>query len=200
MSANLLENLRKIKECFYSLDIDYIEPYESTVGKIASKENGNHRGLYYIYPEKNFYFGLSGKSKTATISSGRMNTHILKLRVDLSSLYGPENEKCQPSKTFPQGWKYAVRKHIINEKTKIPSHWIAMIPPEGKKKWVKPGCLNYPVTYQKTISPEGLKVLVWDLNHLSPKAIKSIEKRVIKSIWPEANSETYNKKYKKIDL
>ena len=33
-------------------------PYSTTEGSINNNECGNHRGLYYIYPEVNFYFGL----------------------------------------------------------------------------------------------------------------------------------------------
>ena len=39
------------------------DPYSTTEGSINNKECGNHRGLYYIYPELNFYFGLSSKKK-----------------------------------------------------------------------------------------------------------------------------------------
>ncbi len=66
-------------------------PHSTTEGSINNNECGNHRGLYYIYPEVNFYFGLA-KSKNATIID-RHKKHRAKLDVDLKRLYGHSSKK-----------------------------------------------------------------------------------------------------------
>ena len=204
------ENLDKIAGVFARLGIPYVEPYDTTVGEVVNKEKGNHRGIYWIFPLINFYIGLSA-SLGSTMSGVRFDTHILKFLVDLATLYGRSRshkfeEKCEPYKKLPAGWNYALRKHIINEDY-IPSHWIKVpvdqIPPgkggESGKKWVRPGVLDYPVTYREGIDPYEIPVKIWNLNHLTPKQIADLEKAIIKAIWPEANDETYNKFYKHLD-
>lgn len=192
----LKENLSRIKQVFEQLDINWVEPYETTVQDVLEKRAGMHRGLYWIYPEENFYFGLA-KSKNTLIATKRMDTHILKLTVDLATLYGAKSKdtspKVEPYKQFPEGWKAAVRKYIIEDAGPIPSHWRSVKHPT-RKRWVEPGVLEYPVEFK--VDPYSLTVLIWDLNHLSPNQIKSIEEGVIHSIWPYANSETHSKRIK----
>lgn len=179
------QNLLKIKAVFESHNIDYVEPYTTTEGDINRKNTGNHRGLYYIYPEKNFYFG---KAATNTVHN-RHKTHRPKLDVDLGALYSTLKEKKEPKWLFPAGWKEAVRKFIIEDTGEIPSHF-----EKTERGTVVPGVLNFPVKHK--VDVDNLTVLVWNLEHLTSKQISAIEYDIIVSIWPYANDETYRKRKK----
>lgn len=181
----ITENLAKIRKIFMDLGYDWVEPYMTTQGAINRKEVGNHRGLYYIYPEVNFYFG---KAATNTVINRHM-THRPKLEVNLSELYSTPVEKTEPKWQFPNGWKEGVCKYIIEGVDSIPDHYIKV-----SKRKVRPGVLEFPVKYKVDI--DQLTVLVWNLDHLSAQEISEIEKSVIPSIWPYCNNETYNKRKK----
>jgi hypothetical protein len=174
----------KIREVFEQLGYDWVEPYSTTEGAINRKEVGNHTGLYYIYPEQNFYFGKATKDNTVI---ERHKTHRAKLDVDLARLYSTPVEKTEAKWQFPEGWKEGVCKYLIEGVNEIPSHFVKI----GKKR-VAPGVLNFPVTHKVDINT--LPVIVWNLDHLDHNQIKKIEDTVIKTIWPYCNSETYRKR------
>ena len=175
--------IAQIRQVFEQLGHAWVEPYSTTVGAINRREVGNHRGLYYIYPKNNFYFGLAA---TGTIIA-RFQTHRLKLDVDQAALYGPAREKKQPGKTFPEGWKAGVCKYIIEGVDSIPSHFDRISPTR-----VKPGVLDFPVIHK--VDVDTLPVLIWNLDHLTVKQIKEIEEAVISIIWPYCNDETFRKR------
>lgn len=179
------QNLKLIREVFERLGHAWVEPYSTTEGAINRKEVGMHRGLYYIYPEVNFYFG---KAATNTVHN-RHKTHRPKLDVDLAALYSTPKEKKEPKWIFPEGWKEAVRKYIIEDTGPIPDHYVKL-----DKKWVGPGVLDYPVTHK--VNVDTLTVLVWNLEHLTAEQIGAIEEEIIPTIWPYANDETYRKRLK----
>jgi hypothetical protein len=179
------ENIQAIKQVFEQLGIDWVEPYVTTEGAINRAEVGDHRGLYYIYPEVNFYFG---KAATNTVIN-RHYTHRPKLDVDLAALYSTPVEKVEPKWMFPEGWKEGVCKYIIEGVDTIPSHYVKV----GKKR-VAPGVLNFPVKHK--VDVDNLTVLVWNLDHLTAKQISEIEEAVIPKIWPYCNNETYRKRKK----
>ncbi len=181
----LKENLAQIRQIFARQGVDWVEPYETTEGAINRKEVGDHRGLYYIYPEVNFYFG---KAATNTVHE-RHKTHRPKLDVDLAKLYGTPKEKKQPTWIFPKGWKEAVRKFIIEDSGPIPDHAV-----RTDRKTVVPGVLNHPVTHK--VDVDSLQVLVWNLDHLTAEQISDIEDEIITTIWPYANDETYKLRIK----
>jgi hypothetical protein len=176
-----------IKQSFATVGVNWIEPYKTTEGAINRSEVGNHRGLYYIYPEVNFYFG---KAATNTVIN-RHQTHRPKLDVDLAVLYGPAVEKVEPRWQFPEGFKEGVCKFLLEGVDTIPSHYVKI-----GKKLVAPGVLNFPVTHRVDI--DTLPVLVWNLDHLTAEQISSIEKLVIPAIWPYCNSESYRRRKKGI--
>lgn len=178
-------NLQLIKEVFVQQGVEWVEPYLTTEGAINRKEVGMHRGLYYIYPEVNFYFG---KAATNTVHN-RHKTHRPKLDVDLSALYSTPKEKKQPKWSFPSGWKEAVCKYIIEGVDVIPDHFA-----NTDRGTVVPGVLNFPV--QHKVNVDTLPVLVWNLDHLTPEQISSIEDQIITTIWPYANDETYRRRLK----
>ena len=182
---SMKDKIQLIKEVFTNLQLEWVEPYLTTEGAINRGEAGNHRGLYYIYPEVNFYFG---KAATNTVIN-RHQTHRPKLDVDLAALYSTPVEKAEPKWQFPEGWKEGVCKFIIEDVDTIPSHWVKV----GKKR-VAPGVLNFPVKHK--VDVDNLTVLVWNLDHLTPEQISSIEKAVIPKIWPYCNNETYKKRLK----
>ena len=177
------KNLTAIREIFEQLGYDWVEPYSTTEGAINRGEVGNHRGLYYIYPEVNFYFG---KAATNTVIN-RHQTHRPKLDVDLATLYSTPVEKVEPKWMFPEGWKEGVCKYIIEGVDHIPSHYVKI----GKKR-VAPGVLDFPVKHK--VDVDSLEVLVWNLDHLSAEQISQIEEAVIPAIWPYCNNETYRKR------
>jgi hypothetical protein len=172
--------IEKIKEVFTLHSIAWVEPYLTTEGSINRKEAGRHRGLYYIYPEVNFYFG---KAATNTVYA-RHATHRPKLDVDLATLYGAPVEKKQPKWSFPRGWKEAVRKFIIEDSGPIPDHFEVV-----EKGKVIPGVLAHPVVFK--VNVDTLPVLVWDLDHLGKKEISKLEEDIIKVLMPYANAESY---------
>ena len=177
--------LDKIQAAFEAQGIEWVEPYATTEGEINRKEAGNHRGLYWIYPEVNFYFG---KAATNTVHN-RHKTHRPKLDVDLAGLYSTPKEKKEPKWIFPEGWKAAVRKFIIEDTGEIPSHY-----EKTGNGTVVPGVLDFPVTHK--VDVDTLPVLVWDLEHLTAKQIAALEDAVIPAIYPYANTETHKKRLK----
>jgi hypothetical protein len=179
----LIENLLLIKQAFVQQGLVWVEPYETTEGAINRKEAGMHRGLYYIYPEVNFYFG---KAATNTVYN-RHQTHRAKLDVDLAKLYGAAKEKKEPKWTFPDGWKDAVCKYIIEDCLAIPSHYT-----KTPHNTVVPGVLDFAVTHK--VNVDNLKVVVWNLDHLTAREISDLEDVIIKSIWPYANAESYRRR------
>ena len=176
----LEEQLEQIKNIFECQGIAWTEPYWTTEGAINRKEAGLHRGLYYIYPEKNFYFG---KAATNTVHN-RHKTHRPKLDVDLAALYSTPKEKKEPKWIFPEGWKEAVRKYIIEDQGPIPDHYV-----KTGRGTVVPGVLHYPVRH--LVDVDTLPVLVWNLDHLRSEQISKLEDEIIPRIWPYANDETY---------
>lgn len=178
--------LEKIKQVFFSHGVAWVEPYLTTEGAINRKETGMHRGLYYIYPEVNFYFG---KAATNTVHN-RHKTHRPKLDVDLATLYSTPKEKKEPKWIFPEGWKEAVRKFIIEDTGPIPDHYS-----KTDRGTVVPNVLNFKV--QHKVDVDSLPVLVWNLEHLDSKTISKIEDDIITTIWPYANDETYRKRKRK---
>jgi len=181
----MLDNLQMIQSAFEAEGVAWVEPYATTEGAINRKESGMHRGLYYIYPEVNFYFG---KAATNTVHN-RHKTHRPKLDVDLAALYSTPKEKKEPKWIFPEGWKEAVRRYIIEDSGEIPDHYV-----KTDRNTVVPGVLNFPVKHK--VDVDTLPVLVWDLDHCTPAQISAIEDRIIETIWPYANVETYRKRLK----
>jgi hypothetical protein len=179
-----------IEIAFLQNGVEYVEPYETTEGAINRKEVGNHTGLYYIYPEKNFYFGKTGKGGTVI---ARHKTHRAKLDVDLAGLYNGTHERPEPRWIFPAGWKEAVCEYIIEDCDHIPDHFEKIPHPDGStKRWYRPGVTNFPVKHK--VDVDTLPVLVWNLDHLDYSQISRIEEDVINLIEPYANVETYRKR------
>tara|TARA_B110000008_G_scaffold237111_1_gene242687 strand:+ start:700 stop:1323 length:624 start_codon:yes stop_codon:yes gene_type:complete len=176
-----------------------IEPYYTTEGCLNKGDVGNHRGVYYIYPEKNFYFGLAKSNKPGGTVYHRHLTHRAKLDVDLSKLYGPPNQKKEPKWQFPMNWKEGVCRYIIEGTSTIPNHFINIYSDEKHtnkkiKSGVKPGVLDYKVLHKVEI--DKLPVIVWNLDNFEEKVINDIETKVITTIWPYCNIETYRKRKK----
>lgn len=178
-------NLALIRSVFEQLALEWVEPYQTTEGAINRREAGLHRGLYYIYPQVNFYFG---KAATNTVHN-RHNTHRPKLDVNLAALYSTPKEKKEPKWIFPEGWKAAVREFIIEDTGPIPSHYV-----KTGKGTVIPGVLNHVVTHK--VDVDSLPVLVWNLDHLTAQQISHIEDQVIPTIWPYANDQTHRRRLK----
>ena len=187
MGLTVLQDFQRtaIETVFADLGHAWVEPYVTTEGAINRGEVGDHRGLYFIYPEQNFYFG---KAATNTVYN-RHQTHRPKLDVDLATLYSTPVEKVEPKWQFPEGWKAGVCKYIVEGVTEIPSHWERVT-----KKRVRPGVLDFPVDHK--VNVDTLTVVVWNLDHLTAKQISEIEDRVIPALWPYCNTETHKKRLK----
>jgi hypothetical protein len=182
-----------IKTAFVQSGHCWVEPIITTEGAINRKETGDFRGLYWIYPEVNFYFGKAA-SPTASIIA-RHATHRTKLDVNLAELYSTPVKKKEPKSSFPEGWKAAVCKYIIEGVSEIPKHYVKH--GKGKDAYVTPGVLSFQVTHKVDI--DTLPVLLWDLDHLAPKDISSIEKLIIAALEPYANTETHRKRLKNLN-
>ena len=189
MKQTLIQRIQSINSIIKQVKNSDIEPYHTTEGALNRGEVGKHRGVYYIYPEKNFYFGLAKGGKGGTVFH-RNQTHRPKLDVNLTRLYGNPIEKKQPRWTFPENWKEGVCKYIIEGADSIPSH------SKKTKTGVKPGVLEFKVVHKVEI--DTLPVIVWNLDNFKEKEIEEIEKKVITTIWPYCNFETYKKRRKAI--
>ena len=77
----------------------------------------------------------------------------------------------------------------IRDRT-IPIHFKKT--PSGR---VKPTNLDFKCRLK--FDPMDLPVLLWNLNHLEPHQIKTLESKIIKTIWPFCNNETYKIRKKK---
>ena len=157
------------------------DSYSTTEGAINNEECGNHRGLYYIYPELNFYFGLA-KDKKATIIK-RNEKHRAKLDVNLKKLYGPPIKKKQPTITFPKGWQEGICKYIIDGVDNIPQYF----------KKIDDGCVEpiyWDFSVKHLIDVDKIEVIVWNLDKYPPETIQAIEDEVIETIYPYCNTET----------
>lgn len=159
------------------------DPYSTTEGAINNEECGNHRGLYYIYPELNFYFGLSSK-KNGTIID-RHETHRAKLDVNINKLYGPARKKKEPAIQFPKGWQEGICKYIIDGVDNIPQYFKKI--DDG---YVEPIYCDFSVKH--LIDVNKIPVIIWNLNDYPPQIIEAIEDEVIGTIYPYCNTETSN--------
>jgi len=93
---NALSTIRKI---FDDHKIKWVDPITATVGEIYRGKAGTCRGLYYIFPDVNFYFGMTN-SDTNTICGSRFKPHYAKMKVDLRAMYGYDRPKKNPSGHF----------------------------------------------------------------------------------------------------
>jgi len=198
MGMIYIAEVKKIKAIFEKLGYEWVEPYETTEGELVRGEKGKHSGLYYIYPEKNFYFG---KAQSGLVKD-RHITHWPKLQVDLSRLYGRNNLKIQADDAFPEAWREGVARFLLEGDIVIPKHFASALDEDGRRivnekgrKLVEPRNLEFEVTHK--VDVDKLPVLVWDLNDFGEDAINEIEKEVIVTIWPYCNTETHKKRKSK---
>lgn len=180
------QRLQAIRAVFDSLGIAYTEPYSTTVGAIVSKQAGNHRGLYYIYPENNFYFGKATKGNNII---KRHYSHKAKMDVNLRWLYSVPRIKVQPRSIYPEGWKAGVLKYLVEGTDSIPDHYVRIGP-----KQVAPAVLDFPVKH--VVDTAQVQVLLWDLSHLTDVQIGDIEHAVIAALLPYCNTETHQLRVK----
>ncbi|MCP5414620.1 MAG: hypothetical protein H6961_08420 [Chromatiaceae bacterium] len=183
--------LSVIRGVFAKLGCGWIEPYLTTEGQINRGQAGKHRGLYYIYPEKNFYFGKAESRRGAGTIYHRHLTHRPKLDVDLAALYGPPNIKVQPKWENPKGFREGVSKYLLKGSPSIPPHFERFMDENGKKK-CRPANLDFKFIHK--VDVEKLTVLVWDLDDFEEADIKAIESEVIERLEPYCNNETYRKR------
>ena len=173
----LLERLTAIKSIFNQHDIEWVEPFETTLGAINNKEvDTKFRGLYYFY-ENNFYVGIASRGKI----KDRHDTHRPKFDVDLKSLW-------RSSWAFSEAWQEGVRKYIIEDTGDIPFKKR----PKGTDVNGYYPEVNFPVKHK--VDVEKIKVLIWNLDHLKPWQIKMLETFIIYTIWPYCNDETYDRR------
>ena len=180
-----MNKVDQINQIVEQLSAQRVLPYTTTISEIESG-GSQHRGLYYIYPEVNFYFGKSD-SQTATIHKRFHRNHGSKLRANPVDLYGPLNEKVQPRIQTPMGWRDGVAKYIFEDMLEYPEYYQVV----GPRK-VKPGVLTNECKLKVDIP--SLPVLIWNLDQLTPKMIHTIETAVIACIEPYCNDETYKKR------
>lgn len=162
-------------------------PYESTVGSLEAGLHGVHRGLYYIYPEVNFYFGKC-HSPTATVFGRFYKNHGSKLRANPAELYGPPSRKVQPRIETPQGWREGVARFIYSDMPEYPEYY-RKVGPRQVEPVIKEN------RYTPVVNIADISVLVWNMSD-DPKTISDVETAVIAAIEPYCNTETYKKRLK----
>ena len=180
----------KIKQIFEQAGVVYREPEMARVETVVTGQTGRFRGIYYIWPEQNFYVGLA-KSPGASIADKRMDTHVLKLTVNLKGLYGGKGKntkiKKEPYKQFPDGWRWAVSEYLLKHKTPIPTHW-----QKREDGLVEPVNLDYQCEHLQ--DPMQLPVALWNLNANTPEQIDEIERGMKEALWPRCNTETHKRR------
>ena len=173
----LIDRIDAIKGIFEFLDIEWVEPYETTQGAIKRQEvDTKIQGMYYFY-ENNFYVGIAS---TGNIWD-RHKTHRPKFDVDLNALW-------KGHWAFSDAWQDGVRKYYLAEDPgPIPFKMR-----KNKDHYPYPEGFNFPVKHN--VNTDDIKVLIWDLSHLRPWEIEMIEKIVIYKLWPYTNDESYKKR------
>ena len=173
----LIDRIDAIKGIFEFLDIEWVEPFETTQGAIKRQEvDTKIQGMYYFY-ENNFYVGIAS---TGTIWD-RHKTHRPKFDVDLNGLW-------KGHWAFSDAWQEGVRKYYLSEDCGP----IPFVMRKNKDHKPYPEGFTFPVKHN--VDTDDIKVLIWDLSHLRPWEIEMIEDIVIYKLWPYTNDESYKKR------
>ena len=179
-----------IQQIFDEAGVVYQEPEMARVHQVVTGQTGKFRGIYYIWPEQNFYVGLA-KSPKASIADKRMDTHVLKLMVNMKSLYGGKHQntdiKKEPYKQFPEGWRYGVSRYLLKDSPIIPLHWQSRT--DGR---VEPCNLDFVCEHHQ--DPMQLPVALWNLNDCTPDEIEAVETGMKTTLWPVCNTETHRRR------
>jgi hypothetical protein len=206
------ENLNYFRDAFAELGIDYVEPRKTIVNALATKQEGKHRGIYFIYGRDintnelaYFYIGLASK-KTASIVK-RFEPHYAKLMADLPKLYrankkdltNPEPKRKDATYEYPKNWKAGVSQQFLNgveipdyrKKLRTDTITLQRGKNAGKVKKMDlymPGELDW-VPPKFSRNPDQLPVLIWNLDHLSQAAIDWLETILIAKYKPIFNND-----------
>ena len=165
-----------ISRAFTANNVDYIDPVYVVVLDLHTGKAGKHRGLYFISPEMNLYFGKASGANASI--HARFQPHYSKLKVALKkfSQYIPK-----AAWSFPAGWREGIRRFILDPTSILP----------------EPNSPNFDPTsfepkFKNGINIDSMPVAIWDLSYLSPKQISDIEKHVLRgSLQPFCNTETH---------
>jgi hypothetical protein len=184
-----------IKEVYASQGIQWVEPYETTVGDLfRAPKVGNHTGHYWI--GDNYYFGRAMNSQKV---KGRFKPHYAKLNARFDWLFAASYNLNES--------EIRAKVHKSSAYWKIGKGWLDL-----HRDVLVENCPEFPVYFRKTahgyeagdfhfpakpkVDVDSMKVLVWNLDHLTDVQISNLEKVIIKTIWPYANNETYKKRKK----
>jgi hypothetical protein len=181
LTPTVNDNLALIRSVFEELGYTWVEPSSSTTGQLAAGEHGLHKGLYWIWPEENFYFG---KAATQHVTK-RHQSHMMKLKADLPALYGPPVEKVQFGSAYPDGWREGVAKYLLeNDIDMVPPMWVRLGP-----KLMAPANLDFVPIHKRSV--DDIPCLVWDLDTWTAADIGRVEKAINRQLLSYCNTEAH---------
>ena len=185
--------LELIKQVYTRQGVEWVEPYATTVAGIHYGKDGRHKGHYWI--GDNYYFG---RAKGSMKVKDRFRPHYAKLNARFDWLFAAQflsEDECR------------AKVHKSSGHWKIGDGWLAL-----HKDILIDNCPPFPEYFRKTsqgyeagdfyfpakpkVDIDSMQVLVWDLRHLADAQIASLEKEIIRTVWPYANSDTHDKRVK----
>jgi hypothetical protein len=187
--------LELIKQVYARQGVEWVEPYTTTVSDLfRTPKVGSHTGHYWI--GDNYYFGRAMGSQKV---KGRFKPHYAKLNARFDWLFAAScklteeqaRAKIHNSSAhwkIGEGWKDLHRDILIDNCPEFPKYFRET--PRG----FEAGDFHFPA--KPKVDIDSMKVIVWNLNHLTAEQIASLEKEVIRTIWPYANSDTHDRRVK----
>ena len=170
--------LTAAQQAFAAVGVPYVAPYQTNAKELHTGKSGKHRGIYLLFQTVDnapvfYYIGLA-KSPTATIYN-RFQTHYAKLTVNLVKLYGTLVQKKETRWQFPKGWREGIKAHFLSNVDDIPDYW------SGRQKhdFIQP--INHEWIPIFKVEIDHLPLLLWNLNHLTPEQIDSLETSMIRA-------------------
>jgi len=185
--------LELIKQVYARQGVEWVEPYATTVASIHHGKDGNHNGHYWI--GDNYYFGRAMGSQTV---KARFRPHYAKLNARFDWLFAAQflsEDECRAKVhkssahwKIGKGWKDLHRDILIDNCPEFPDYF------RKTSQGYEAGDFHFPA--KPKVDIDSMQVLVWNLDHLADAQIASLEKEIIRTIWPYANSETHKKRAK----
>ncbi|MCX7594189.1 MAG: hypothetical protein N2235_10575 [Fischerella sp.] len=173
-----------IQQAFAAAGVEYVQPKMTQVVNLYKGTHGRHRGLYYIYPEMNMYFGKASGPKASI--HARFQPHYFKLKAAINKFfqYIPK-----AAWSFPAGWREGVRRFLLDP--------ASILPEPQRRGTVHPDAAAFQPQFKNGINVDAIPVAIWDLSHLTDQQISAIEKNVLRGpLNPFCNTETHRLRLK----
>ena len=143
---------------------------------------GRHTGIYVPYSAaKVYYVGIATEGNTI---HNRFQSHYAKFTVDLPALYGnTERARKETRWQFPMNWRKGIREEFLLNEGEIPNYWIG----QQKKEIIAPANLNWRPRFKEGVDVDSIPVAIWNLDHLDPATIDSVETLLVQILHPMFN-------------